>query len=283
MTLKPFAQLAAQECLRVVDPDDKVALTAASAAAFMNGELDVDDANGEVEPIGNPGRPSLPRLVHPRHVAQRGLGSLEGRAAFIHAIAHIEFNAINLAWDAVYRFRGMPRDYYADWVGVAADEARHFSLLRARLRELGHDYGDFDAHDGLWEMAMKTAGSCRERMALVPRVLEARGLDVTPGMIVRLREVGDEITAGILEIILREEVAHVAAGSRWFRWCCERDGVEPEAEFRRLLALHARGAVRGPLNFAARVAAGFSATELDAMTVVTSTASSHPSAGSGPA
>lgn len=229
--------------------------------------MPIDDQAGEVEPIANPGRPERPRLVHPRAVAHRGLGSPDGRAAFVHAIAHIEFNAINLAWDAVYRFRGMPHGYYADWVGVAADEARHFTLLRARLRELGRDYGDFDAHDGLWEMAMKTAESCRARMALVPRVLEARGLDVTPGMIVRLRDVGDEVTVGILEIILREEVAHVAAGSRWFRWCCERDGVEPEAEFRRLLEQHARGAVRGPLNLAARAAAGFSAAELEAMQV----------------
>ncbi|MBS0455767.1 MAG: ferritin-like domain-containing protein [Proteobacteria bacterium] len=257
---------AARQCLAVADPDAKLALTFATAQAFARGELSVDEHDlSPSEPIANPGRPESPRLVHPRHVAHRGLGSTEGRAAFIHAIAHIEFNAINLAWDAVYRFRGMPREYYADWAGVAADEARHFTLLRDRLRELGHAYGDFDAHDGLWEMAVKTAHCCRERMALVPRVLEARGLDVTPGMLVRLRDVGDEATAGILAIILREEVAHVAAGSRWFRWCCLRDGIEPEAEFRRLLELHARGAVRGPLNLDARRTAGFSAAELEAM------------------
>ena len=204
--------------------------------------------------------------MHPRDVANRGLGTQEGRAAFVHAIAHIEFNAINLAWDAVYRFRDMPTEFYADWVGVAADEARHFAMLRERLQQLGHDYGDFDAHNGLWEMAEKTAHSCRERMALVPRVLEARGLDVTPGMIARLRGVGDHATVAILEVILREEVAHVAAGSRWFRWCCERDGVDPDAEFVRLIGLHARGAVRGPFNLDARHAAGFSATELDSLT-----------------
>ena len=122
----------------------------------------------------------------------------------------------------------MPDDYYADWVSVAADEARHFAMLRARLRELGHDYGDFDAHNGLWEMAEKTAHDTLARMALVPRVLEARGLDVTPGMIAKLRALGDDATVEILEIILREEVAHVAAGSRWFRWCCERAGVAPD-------------------------------------------------------
>lgn len=255
---------AAQECLVAADPDAKRSLTFAAAAAFARGELTIGD-EAPPQAIGNPGRPQRPLLVHPRRVAHRGLGTPAGRAAFIHAIAHIEFNAINLAWDAVYRFRGMPGAYYADWISVAHDEARHFTLLRDRLRAFGHDYGDFDAHDGLWEMAMKTADCCRERMALVPRVLEARGLDVTPGMIARLRDVGDDATAAILEIILREEVAHVAAGSRWFGWCCERDGVEPEAEFRRLLTLHARGAVRGPLNLDARAAAGFSAGELAAM------------------
>jgi len=258
----PSLFAAASECLHASGPDEKPALTAAAAAAFVRGKLDVESGEPPVTPIAAPGRPDRPCLVHPRDVAHRGLGSAEGRAAFVHAIAHIEFNAINLAWDAVYRFRGMPQAFYSDWVGVAADEARHFAMLRTRLRELGRDYGDYDAHNGLWEMAEKTAHCCRERMALVPRVLEARGLDVTPGMIARLRDVGDEATAGILETILREEVAHVAAGSRWFRWCCERDGVEPEAEFRRLLALHARGSVRGPFNLDARRAAGFSAEEL---------------------
>jgi uncharacterized ferritin-like protein (DUF455 family) len=213
-------------------------------------------------PIAAPGRPPRPALVSPRQVPRRGLGTAEGRVALVHAVAHIEFNAINLAWDAVYRFRGMPLDYYRDWVGVAADEARHFALLQARLAELGHAYGDFDAHDGLWEMAVKTSGSCLERMALVPRVLEARGLDVTPGMISRLRSVGDTASVAILETILREEVAHVAAGSRWFTWCCARAGCDPEAVFAALLAEHVRGAAKGPFNIPARLAAGFTRAEL---------------------
>ena len=254
---------AALECLRASDPARKVELTATFSALFSAGGLVAGRYDEPAQALSVPGRPERPRLVHPRDVASRGLGSPEGRAAFVHAIAHIEFNAINLAWDAIYRFRGMPEQFYADWVGVAADEARHFTMLRERLRELGHDYGDFDAHNGLWEMAEKTAHSCRERMALVPRVLEARGLDVTPGMIVRLRSVGDDATANILEIILREEVAHVATGSRWFRWYCERDGVDPDSEFARLVALHARGSVRGPFNLDARQAAGFSAAEME--------------------
>ena len=256
---------AAQACLETCDPAEKVERTQRAAHAFTSGELATDDGARAPDAIKPPGRPQRPRLVQPRDVAHRGLGSVEGRAAFVHAIAHIEFNAINLAWDAVYRFRGMPHAFYADWVGVAADEARHFAMLRERLLQLGHDYGDFDAHNGLWEMAEKTAHSCRERMALVPRVLEARGLDVTPGMIVRLRTVGDDATAGILEVILREEVGHVAAGSRWFRWCCERDGVDADVEFARLIVLHARGAVRGPFNLDARSAAGFSAAELQSL------------------
>ncbi len=212
-----------------------------------------------------PGRPAKPRLVHPRDLPKRGLGSIQGRAAFIHAVAHIEFNAIDLAWDAVYRFRGMPADYYADWVSVANDEARHFTMLRGRLRELGYDYGDFDAHNGLWEMAEKTAGSGLARMALVPRVLEARGLDVTPGMIVKLRSLGDDATADILDVILREEVGHVASGSRWYRWHCERAGVEPRARFRELLHEYATGVLHKPFNTEARLQAGFDIEELESL------------------
>ncbi len=242
-------------------PADKIALTHALVAAFAQGELVADHNASPPEEIAVPGRPSRPRLVHPRDVPQRGLGSLEGRAAFLHAIAHIEFNAINLALDAAYRFRGLPPAFRADWLHVADDEARHFTLLSARLAELGFAYGDFDAHDGLWEMARKTAHCDRSRMALVPRVLEARGLDVTPGMIFRLRDVGDEASAAILELILREEVAHVAAGSRWYHWCCDRDGLPPGREFIRLVR-EVRGNVRPPFNREARLAAGFDAEEL---------------------
>jgi uncharacterized ferritin-like protein (DUF455 family) len=253
----------AKRCLDCAEVDGKLALTREAAQRFAAGVLHRDAAASPgVEPIGAPGRPPRPRLVAPRQLAQRGLGSAEGRAALVHAVAHIEFNAINLAWDAVYRFRGLPEAYYGDWVQVAADEARHFGLLAARLAELGHAYGDFDAHDGLWDMAVRTAGSCLARMALVPRVLEARGLDVTPGMIERLRGAGDAATAAILETILREEVAHVAAGSRWFAWCCEREGVDARATFRALLEAHLRGSLRGPFNVAARLSAGFTPDEL---------------------
>lgn len=256
---------AARDCLEAATCEDKVACTFAAAGAFGRGELAVDPVVSPPEPIRMPGRPLKPALVHPRDLPKRGLGTPEGRAAFIHAIAHIEFNAIDLAWDAVYRFRGLPDAYYADWVSVANDEARHFVMLRERLQQLGYDYGDFDAHNGLWEMAEKTAHDGLARMALVPRVLEARGLDVTPGMIVKLRSLGDDATVDILEIILREEVSHVAAGSRWFRWFCECAGVEPEARFRELLAEYARSVLRGPFNIEARSAAGFGEDELAAL------------------
>ncbi len=255
-----FAQ--AQECLQLSDPARKVAATADVAAKFAGGCLRIDDGADAPLPIGMPGRPARPQLVPPRRLPRRGLGTPEGRAALVHAVAHIEFNAINLAWDAVYRFRGMPLEYYRDWTGVAADEARHFKLLQARLAELGHVYGDFDAHDGLWEMAVKTSDSCLTRMALVPRVLEARGLDVTPGMIERLRAAGDAATVAILELILREEIAHVGAGSRWFAWCCAREGLDADATFAELIGCYARGAVKGPFNTGARLAAGFSEQEL---------------------
>jgi uncharacterized ferritin-like protein (DUF455 family) len=177
-------------------------------------------------------------------------------------VAHIEFNAINLAWDAVARFAGLPEQYYLDWASVAADEARHFLMLQQRLVELGHAYGDFPAHNGLWEMALLTADDHVARMALVPRVLEARGLDVTPPMIDKLRHHGDHATVACLEVILAEEVGHVAIGTRWFHWACLQRGIEPEATFRLLVSQHAAAAVRGPFNVAARHRAGFSAGEM---------------------
>ncbi len=256
----------ALHCLRTTDPDEKLALTQIVAATWLPrlaaGEHPAADS--PPESITTPGRPDCPHLVPPRDVPQRKLSTVEGRAALLHAVVHIEFNAINLAWDAVYRFRDMPSAYYADFIGVAADEARHFAMLRERLRALGRDYGDFDAHNGLWEMALKTAHDVTARMALVPRLLEARGLDVTPGMIARLRSVGDSESAEVLEIILREEVAHVAAGTRWFEHGCATQGLEPVETFRNLVETHASGAVRPPLNLASRRAAGFSDAELAA-------------------
>ena len=254
---------AAKRCLDATDPAEKLRLTRETWESLLAGELRAEPSSPPPEPIGAPGRPAKPLLVNARQVPQRGLGSAEGRAALVHAVAHIEFNAINLAWDAVYRFRGKPDEYYRDWASCANDEARHFAMLSARLTEMGHIYGDFDAHDGLWAMAEKTADHDTARMALVPRVLEARGLDVTPGMIERLRHLGDTRTVAILEVILREEVAHVAAGTRWYRHCCERDGLDPVDTFFELLHEYMGVSLRGPFNRPARIEAGFVEEELD--------------------
>ncbi|MGB1580760.1 MAG: ferritin-like domain-containing protein [Nevskiales bacterium] len=223
-------------------------LTVASSEAVMPGRR-------------SPGRPQAPELVEPGAVPRRRLNSIEGRAALIHAVAHIEFNAINLALDAAWRFRGMPAAFYADWLSVAKDESRHFTWLNQRLGELDYSYGDFTAHNGLWEMACKTAEDPLKRMALVPRVLEARGLDVTPGMIKRLRQAGDTKTADILLQILQEEEAHVAIGSRWYAYLCARRGIEPQARFEQLLDEFNLG-IKPPLNESARLRGGFSEQEL---------------------
>jgi uncharacterized ferritin-like protein (DUF455 family) len=200
--------------------------------------------------------------VHPSGVKPRKLSTRQGRASFLHALAHIEFNAINLAWDAVYRFRGMPAEFYADWIRVADEEAQHFTLLNRRLTGLGRAYGDFPAHDGLWHMARVTAHDILVRMALVPRVLEARGLDVTPAMIIRLHQAGDAESAAVLETILQDEIGHVQAGTRWFQYNCRQRGLDPLNTFRSLLAEYAPGRIRAPFNASARQQAGFGSEEM---------------------
>ena len=252
----------ARECLEACDPDEKLALTRHYAHAWREGNLALTAAAPPPEPVALPGRPARPELVHPSQVVKRRLASRAGRAAFLHALAHIEFNAINLAWDAVYRFRDLPRAFYNDWVRVAGEEALHFGILRERLRDAGYEYGDFPAHDGLWDVAVRTACDVLPRMALVPRVLEARGLDVTPGMIARLRQVGDSGSAAVLEIILRDEIGHVAAGSRWFRHVCRQRGLDPLNSFQQLLHEYLPGRIREPLNVEARSQAGFDNEEL---------------------
>lgn len=250
---------AARDALMTREPAAKIAAVRALVAAFRSGQVErTETAPAEAVPV--PGRPDRPHLVAPRALPQRGLGSAEGRAALVHAVAHIEFNAINLALDAVYRFRDMPEAFHADWLTVADDEARHFDLLEARLRAMGYRYGDFDAHNGLWDAACRTADVCLVRMALVPRVLEARGLDVTPGIMARLAEAGDAETVSALSVILAEEVAHVAAGTRWFHHCCAQAGLDPEPTFIDLLRRH-EAAIRPPFNRKARSEAGFTASE----------------------
>ena len=248
-------------CLLARDPAAKVALTRQARERLLNDACSLDPAAPPIE-LASPGRPPRPQLVHHSRLPRRGLGSAEGRAAFVHALAHIEFNAINLAWDAVLRFRGLPSAFYHDWVRVADEEALHFSLLEARLHGLHSHYGAFPAHDGLWEMAAKTAGDVLHRMALVPRVLEARGLDVTPAMIGRLQHVGDEETVVILQRILADEIGHVEIGTRWYRYLCAQRGLPPAATFGRLLGEYRLDRIKSPVNRAARLEAGFDDEEL---------------------
>lgn len=209
------------------------------------------------------GHPPRPKLVPPSAVAPRKMHTPQGYAAMLHAICHIEFNAINLALDAAYRFRRLPETFTRDWIGVAHEEAQHFSLMRQRLNSLGYDYGDFEAHNHLWDMAYKTAFDPLLRMALVPRVLEARGLDVTPGIRSKVAQRGDEETCRVLDIIYRDEVGHVRIGNHWYQYLCHERGLEPLALFRRLLARYDLFVFRGYINLEARERAGFSRFELD--------------------
>jgi uncharacterized ferritin-like protein (DUF455 family) len=286
----------ALEILCLADPTAK----AAQARALLDTLTPdaIDPQTVLAAPPDLPGRPPLPRLVPPKQVPARSPFTPEGRAALLHAIAHIEFNAINLALDAAWRFAGMPREFYRDWLRVASEEALHFSLLREHLRTLpapgrsragstpicdegaqcdprgskrsepgpdvhGHDYGDFDAHDGLWTMAERTAGDVVARMALVPRTLEARGLDATPPLQAKFARAGDTRAVAILDVILRDEIGHVAIGNHWYRWLCARDGLDPQGHYVELSRRHAAPRLRPPFNVEARRAAGFSQAELD--------------------
>lgn len=256
------ARAAARAALLERDIEAKLAGAARLWEQCQAGELALD---ADCIPTDMAGRPERPELLPPQAMPRRQLNGRENHAALIHALAHIEFNAINLALDAVQRFPSLPPDFYVDWLRVAAEEAYHFSLLREHLRGLGREYGDFPAHDGLWEMATRTAHDPLARMALVPRLLEARGLDVTPDIQRKLKGFGDAAGAAILDIILRDEIGHVAAGDRWFRHLCGQRGLPPEAAFRDLLGRPGVPRPRGPFNEAARLAAGFTEPELEAL------------------
>lgn len=253
-----------ESAILCAEPARKCALVQSIRAAWRDGKLRLAAAS-RILPIDDPGRPAAPALVDPRRLARRSSATAEGRLRLLHAFAHIEFNAINIALDAVYRFRALPRRYVDDWLGVACDEARHFDMLVAELERRGRSYGSYPAHAGLWDMVCRTRDRALDRMALVPRVLEARGLDVTPGMIAKFRQAGDDAAVAILEVIYRDEIGHVRTGDRWYRHCCAETGVDPETKFRELVASHLGGRLRGPFNWPARLEAGFDASELAAL------------------
>jgi uncharacterized ferritin-like protein (DUF455 family) len=212
-----------------------------------------------------PGRPARPTLVPPAQVAHRSISTREGRAALIHALAHIELNAIDLAADACWRFARMPDDYYRDWTRVMREESHHFQLLVAHLATMGFAYGDFPAHDSLWQMADRTKDDVLARIALVPRTLEARGLDASPAVRHKLMSAGDKAGAAIIDAILADEIGHVAIGNRWYAHLCERDGLDPVATYAMLAGHFDAPRLRGPFNLEARRAAGFTQCELSAL------------------
>jgi uncharacterized ferritin-like protein (DUF455 family) len=236
-----------------------VALSEAAAAAWRRGEI---GEIGMAHPPDRPARPPRPMLLPPRDMPKRrAAGGTATRLALLHAVAHIELNAIDLAWDLIARFADHTpaRAFFDDWVAVAAEEAKHFALLAARLEALGAAYGDLPAHDGLWEAAAATAGDLLARLAVVPLVLEARGLDVTPAMIARLERVGDHESAAVLKIIYAEEVGHVATGRRWFGHFCAAAGLAAAPTYQRLVRSYFKGVLKPPFNAVAREAAGLPA------------------------
>jgi len=282
-------RLAALDALRESEPAAKAeavcALHALAQKGVSSGAPRWDPQREIAGPAGLPGRPAKPELVEPRQLQRRSMSTPQGRTVLLHALAHIEFNAINLALDAVWRFAGMPGAFYADWLTVAAEEAYHFSLLSARLADYGHVYGDFPAHNGLWEMCERTRDDVLARMALVPRVLEARGLDVAPPIRARLKQAGDDESAAVLDVILRDEVGHVRIGNRWFRHLCDARGLDPHAAWLDLAERYHAPKMRGPFNFEARRSAGFDDAELDRLAAQDasdeSAAKARPRAGDG--
>jgi uncharacterized ferritin-like protein (DUF455 family) len=248
--------------------DDPAAKVAAVQALWAQRSTLAIDTDSTWEAPPHPGRPARPLLVLPKEVPRRSPYTPAGHASLMHSIAHIEFNAINLALDAAWRFAGMPADYYRDWLRVAFEESQHFTLLADHLATLGHAYGDFPAHDGLWTMAENTRHDVVARMALVPRTLEARGLDATPIIQAKLRKVASApalLAVEILDTILREEVGHVAIGNHWYHWLCTRDNIDSASFHAQAAKQHGGPSLKPPFNLAARKLAGFTQQELDAL------------------
>ena len=249
-------------CLAERDIGVKTAGVAALYLAWQTGNFSLE-THAELTPaLTIPGSPTKPVLVNPLQVEKRSMRTIEGRASLIHAIAHIEFNAINLALDAIWRFANMPKNYYSGWLNVAKEEAYHFSLLNSHLHTLGYQYGDFTGHNSLWEMVDRTKDDVLARMALVPRTMEARGLDASPKLRNKFAQIGDTQATQILDIILHDEIGHVAIGNAWFNWLCQQRGLEPIAAFASLCQQYSAPKLRPPFNLDARRKAGFSEAEL---------------------
>ena len=243
--------------------NEKLALTHQAWQASESGQMSFLSSS-PVLSIDKVVFPEKPLLLAPREMPKRKLGSAEGVSAFFHAIAHVEFIAIYLAWDILYRFRGLPKQFYLDWLKVADEEAQHFELIRTHLQTMNISYGNLPAHNGLWDHAKDTADDLLARLALIPRCMEARGLDVTPAIIEKFKQLGDKTSVALLNRILTDEIDHVKRGSYWFKWLCEQQNVEPEAKYRQLIEQYYQGGKpKGPFNRELRIIAGFSHTELN--------------------
>ena len=264
---KELRQLAL-ESLIISEPKSKRIAVTELCRGCISGDVKLDISKEIINTLGHiPGRPALPILVDPLTVKKRSMNTLDGRAALIHALAHIEFNAINLALDAIWRFPNLPEDYYKDWLKVAQEESYHFELLSNYLTGIGYGYGSFDAHNSLWEMVEKTKNDPLARMALVPRTMESRGLDALPLIRKRFIQINDKEMTSILEVILNDEVGHVEIGNRWFNYLCDKDGIDPVDIYSKLVVQYKAPTLRGPFNIEARRAAGFTDRELEALAI----------------
>jgi uncharacterized ferritin-like protein (DUF455 family) len=253
----------AEACLHQPNIDEKLALTHHAKLLLDQKQLEFTSTH-VVQPINLVKFPEQPILLAPRQMPKRKLTSPEGLIAFFHALAHVEFMAIYLAWDLLYRFRDLPEQFYQDWLCVADEEAQHFELIRQHLREMDVEYGDLPAHGGLWDHAIATADNLLARLALVPRCMEARGLDVTPAIISKFTALKDDTSIAILNRILNDEVKHVERGSYWFKTICKRQDLKPESQFQALIGqYYLGGKPKGPFNRAMRKTAGFTDAELD--------------------
>lgn len=253
----------AEAFFRQADIDGKLALTHEAWQAHVDGVLSYS-TDRPAWPIEQITFPERPEWLTPREMPRRKLTTPDGVAAFFHAIAHVEFVAIYLAWDILYRFRDMPEQFYQDWLRVADEEAKHFAMIRAHMRSMHIDYGDLPAHGGLWDHAKDTVDDLPGRLAMVPRCMEARGLDVTPGLIEKFRILGDDASVAVLERILTDEVGHVELGSYWFKFVCRQRGFDAESKYRDLIAqYYIGGKPKGPFNRELRKIAGFSDAEID--------------------
>lgn len=249
---------AARAIVATADLADKVALAKATAAAWREGRLSLGRLSATQPMPERPGRPPRPELLPPRSMPRRSVGGIKGRIAMLHSLAHIELSAVDMTWDLVGRFahEAVPAALFDDWVQVGFEEACHFEMVSARLEGLGARYGDLPAHDGLWQSAQATGHDLMARIAVVPLVLEARGLDVSPSLIAQLEAAGDAESAQVVGVIYRDEKRHVAFGMKWFRWLCERRGLPPEPTFHELVRRNFRGPVKPPFNDPARAEAG---------------------------